>query len=538
MRAMFVVAALGLAAAAPAQAQVAPEYFKLPSTISGIETTQLAVGGDGAVYFGAKAPTGDLPLLGRLDPAQASPGTSNGVTGLPTPARTNGGSGPILIRDVVYTPKSKFVWFTRSDGKVVRWDGSTMQGVSVTGDVDTWGAAPDADGGVWVAEHGAGNASSNWKGNRLARISPNLGLQELTDIAHQPGFDELHYDSKPRGVASTPDGTPWFVQYDAGHGYRIATPGGSGYLEYRPPCVAAPPGCSGSSSGPSLSDVTVAPDGAVWYTNELTRSVGRLVPGVSVAEYRLADMDLALGGGLPRAITTSGDGTLWLAVYGGTFSGTAANALVQINPGDLTKTIYKTGAGMAPGALATDAKGNVWFSGGGFQNDQQIGRLAVGGTTITEPPVGGGGGGGETPVTPISQRPGPQPTALTPAVATHAEISQFKVSGDTVSANQICVGPPSDPCSLVYLLQTHEYVKGFPGTKANASAAKLTTIGQLKVTLKGGQSKKVTIKLNAKGKKLRKKLKSFKATLTVTQTVKGTKKPKQVLKKNLTFKRG
>ena len=40
----------------------------------------------------------------------------------------------------------------------------------------------------------------------------------------------------------------------------------------------------------------------------------------------------------------------------------------------------------------------------------------------------------------------------------------------------------------------------------SAAAKKLTTIGQLKVTLKGGQSKKVTIKLNAKGKKLRKKI--------------------------------
>ena len=47
----------------------------------------------------------------------------------------------------------------------------------------------------------------------------------------------------------------------------------------------------------------------------------------------------------------------------------------------------------------------------------------------------------------------------------------------------------------------------------SAAAKKLTTIGQLKVTLKGGQNKKVTIKLNAKGKKLRKKM-AFKATLT------------------------
>ena len=43
------------------------------------------------------------------------------------------------------------------------------------------------------------------------------------------------------------------------------------------------------------------------------------------------------------------------------------------------------------------------------------------------------------------------------------------------------------------------------------------------MTLKGGQSKKVTVKLNRKGLKLLKKLKKFKATLTVTQSRKGAK---------------
>ena len=57
------------------------------------------------------------------------------------------------------------------------------------------------------------------------------------------------------------------------------------------------------------------------------------------------------------------------------------------------------------------------------------------------------------------------------------------------------------------------------------------------MTLKGGQKAKVTVKLNGLGKKLFKKKKRFKATLTVTQTVKGVKKPKTILKKNVTFRR-
>ena len=68
-----------------------------------------------------------------------------------------------------------------------------------------------------------------------------------------------------------------------------------------------------------------------------------------------------------------------------------------------------------------------------------------------------------------------------------------------------------------------------------AAAKKKTTIGKATVTLKGGQKKKITVKLNAKGRKLLKK-QGFKATLTVTQSQNG-KKPKTILKKNLRFKR-
>src|SRR5262249_16455052 len=98
-----------------------------------------------------------------------------------------------------------------------------------------------------------------------------------------------------------------------------------------------------------------------------------------------------------------------------------------------------------------------------------------------------------------------------------------------------CVGPPQDRCSLVYLIQTHEYVTGFPGVKGSAKP-KLTTIGKATVNLSGGQSKKVTVKLNAKGRKLLKKLKAFKATLTVTQARNGAK-PKTVLKKGVKFRK-
>ena len=125
------------------------------------------------------------------------------------------------------------------------------------------------------------------------------------------------------------------------------------------------------------------------------------------------------------------------------------------------------------------------------------------------------------------------------SVAT-AKVTDPTVHGDSLSANQICVGPPQDRCSLVYLIQTHEYVTGFPHSGQAFAAAKpktkLVTIGKATVSLAGGQSKKVTIKLNAAGKKLLKKTKQLKSTLTVTQSVNGGK-AKTVLKRSVTFKR-
>ena len=169
------------------------------------------------------------------------------------------------------------------------------------------------------------------------------------------------------------------------------------------------------------------------------------------------------------------------------------------------------------------AKGTVWFTRhrrrGGARSAGSPWRRRRRRRPDADPdPDGGGGDGASARHDPGRPPPGAHVT-LTPVTIGDARPSPTRrCKGDSISANQICVGPPQDRCSLVYLIQTHEYVTGFPGTKGHAAKAKkLTTIGKATVTLKGGQYKKVTVKLNAKGQKLRKK-KAFKATLTVTQS--------------------
>ena len=543
------VAAALLAVAAPAaHAGVATQYFKMPAGADRAGSG-LAVAPDGTVFFGADNYFSEAPPIGRLDPAQAAPGTANGMTTVNTtdnPAI----SGSAIFRDFSFSAKDQALYWTRSDNTVGKLVGNTATRVNVP--VAPWGIVAAPDGGAWMTEYGTGAQTPNpadRAGSRIARVGSGLGLSELPNLQSYSGtYIDSRFDAQPRGITVAADGSPWFAEASPGNpGYRIGhVSGANSYVEYSAPCGAGSP-CSGSNTGTGLTDVAVDPSGAIWYTNELKRVITKMIPGVTQTEYPLSGLGgVALGAGTPRSIATGADGYIWAAVSGG-YASPGANAILRINPTSLATTVYVLGAANQPYTIAPDtARGNVWFTGSEGTGGTSLGRLAgVDGVVDPGPGpspggAGGGDGGGDTTtpiVTPVVAPPTPTvTTTLQPGQTATASVSNPVVSGDSISANQICVGPPQDRCSLVYLIQTHEYVTGFPGTHGYmAKAKKLTTIGTLKVTLKGGQKKKVTIKLNSKGRKLRKKM-AFKATLTVTQSVNGAK-PKQILKKNLKFKK-
>jgi streptogramin lyase len=538
------LAVVGLALA-PAAARADTAYFTLPSELKGI-SGGLAIAPDGIVFFGAGDGFMDTPPIGRLDPALAAAGTSAGITGITTP--DGPGCCASIFRDMSWSTKDSRLYWTRSDSLV----GTVKDGVvaSKVLPASPWGIAAAPGGGAWLSEYSASNVGPAYAGNRVAMVSPDFGLNEAPNLALQGGrttLDALRYDAKPKGIAVAADGKPWFAEADAGNpGYRIGTTGGSTYTEYSGPCVGASP-CSGSFTGQGITDVATGQDSSVWYTNQITKSLGHLVPGGAQTEYSLNTMAPGLAAGAPQSITAASDGSLWLAVFG-SFGAPGANAIVHIVPGagpaNPTATVYKLGAANSPLEVAPDNHGNVWFTGSAGAGGGPIGRIGdvpVGPGTGTPTDPGTGtptDPGTTTPVTIPTTVPTSTPPAvtLTPSTVGTPRITDPTVHGDSVNANQICVGPPQDRCSLVYLIQTHEYVTGFPGTHGSmAKAKKLTTVGTLEVTLKGGQKKKVTIKLNSKGKKLRKKM-AFKATLTVTQAINGFK-PKTILKKNLKFRK-
>jgi len=189
-----------------------------------------------------------------------------------------------------------------------------------------------------------------------------------------------------------------------------------------------------------------------------------------------------LGAGVPRTIKRAADGTLWIAVSGG-FSAPDANVVIKINPTDLTKTVFPFGAALQPFEVAPDTKGNVWVS-GSPQTAAGAWLARLPGVIGAQPGPAPADPGNPAPVVTPAPTPVPSGTTLTPGVTAVATISKPTVSGDAINANQICVGPPQDKCSLVYLIQTHEYVTGFPGVKGSAAKVKTFTIGKKTVTFK------------------------------------------------------
>jgi streptogramin lyase len=544
---MIVTGVVWLCMATGAAADPAPELFNLPTGYNA--GTGIAPASDGTVWFAAN-PTTPNPALGRLDTAQAAAGTANGMTTYPTPLLSSSCCAN-QMRSVAYDPKYNRVWFVQNDGIVGSGNPPLMQpgasnGIQATllSTVTTSGPyspslldiAVAPDGLAWFTENSSYNVSP-YPGGRIASVGSGLGVTESDNIALQNGqtsLNSLRYDSKPAGITTAPDGTPWFVESDPGNpGYRIARASGRGYVEYPiQPCVGTP--CSGSYTGTGPTDVAVALDGSIWFTNQLRNEVGRLDTNAGTfTNYSLPAIDPGLANGQARAISVAQDGTLWVAEYGG-ISDANANAIVRIVPTQPTPTatVFHLGSAGYPFAVAPDTRGNVWFSLATLTAPGKIGRLAgvVGAAPASPPPPG------------TSTAP-PGATTVTPASVGRARIGNPKGDGGSVTVDQICVGPPHDRCSLVYIISAHEYVTGFPGTHSRAASvdrakkkARPVILGQRSVTLRGGQHRKVTITLNAKGRKLLKSKGRLQVYFTATQA-QANGKPKRVKQTKMTLKR-
>ncbi|HEY0280445.1 MAG TPA: hypothetical protein VGC32_19430 [Solirubrobacterales bacterium] len=558
---VLAIAALAVLLPASAGADPAPEYFPLPQARP--IGAGMTVDASGNIWFGVQGPTtATAAPLARLMPSALTPGTSNGIEYFPTPEVENEPCCAKLMRDVAFDPINGRVWFVTSTGAVgygvpsLMSAGTTsgIQRATTPGTPDLGGVAIDPTGVAWFTENSSNNVGPAYAGNRIAHVDSSLAIQQYPDLWHQPGHtDESRYAAEPAGVTIGKEGAPWFAEADSGlAGYRLAKAVAGEYQEYLlKPCEPTQP-CSGSYTDTGPLSVATAPDGSIWFTNVIKNTFGKFDPQTSTfTQYSLPGIDSRLAGGEPRMIRAAPDGTLWLAERG-FVSHPLANALLRIVPTDPpTATVYELGSGHAPISLAADSSGNVWF-GVADTTPGAVGRLAG----VVGPGTGGGGsGGGSTPggdpsggstpgggsPTSTPATPPPGKIVVRPGTVGTAKVGETQVKGDSVTVRQLCIGPPSNPCAVVYLLDAGEYVTGFPGTRprafvARASGRKVRTVvvGSKSVSVPGGSSADVVIKLNAKGRKILKRDGVLHVTLHVSQKMKKGK-PKVLKTQKVTF---
>lgn len=548
--------ALGLALAtclpATAGAAVAPEYFTLPA---GYDASSWGVTADeqGNVWFGGKAPNHPrpsdpaeqqpTPALLRLVPAQAVPGTSNGITGYPTPEDAAVTCCGNQLRSVVYNVTDHKLYWVRSDGHLGWGDPATFQPGGSTGmftyrlpgNQDLWDVAAAQGPGVWFTEHSYSNVGPAFYGDRIAFSTGGAPL-EGPNVAIQDGNTAINgqrYAAQPAGIAVDGSGRPWFVEENpGGPGYRIATWSGTGshYDEYLLCATPVPSPCSGSNTGIGLSDVAAGGDGGLWFTDVLKKEFGRFDPDThQFTRYTMASIGLPQGE--PRKLASAPDGSVWMTSYqslGGTSS-----ALVRIVPPAVPGqqpgySVFPLGGTTALG-VGVDRAGSVWFTTSTSGTSTKVGRLADVVGVPAGPPAPGPAA---APVPPVVT----QPTAvLTPATAGTARLEPPQVGNGAINTNQICVGPPEAKCSVIYMVREHEYVTAFPSAKKKAKKKKPRTLATKAVTLKGGESREVTIKLNKLGMRILKGQGKVKVDYVVTQKLAGGK-TKTLSRKTLTMR--
>jgi streptogramin lyase len=545
-----------LACGAPAARAATPDYFTFPAGYS-VDDWGVTADGAGNVWFTAKGPTHvstvsatqPTPSLARLIPAQASPGTSNGIAFFPLPDPTPVNCCANQVKAVTFNPKDGKLYYVRNDGGIgygtpAALVPGTTTGLTVTtlpAYQDMLDVAPSPAGGVWFTEYGGLSNTAPFYGNRIAYYNGGPPL-EGPNIAIQDGNTQLNdqrYDAKPSGIAVEPGGRPWFVEEEPGlPGYRVATYSGTGshYDEYLvTPCAASPP-CSGSNTGTGLTDVTIAPDGGIWFTNVLKRTFGRFDPStLTMVQYTMASIAPALASSTPRQITTAPDGTLWMTAIQSGYN-QPGNALVRIVPSATPTVSFTSLDNLSPPlGIAADNAGNIWFGVSSVSPPSKVGRLA--GVVGVTPAPATPDPGQPAPATPAPAPPVVPPNqsiVLKPATIGTAKLDPPQTGNGAVNTNQICVGPPEARCSLVYLIKEHEYVTGFPSS-VNKKKHLPRVLGTKTVTLHGGQHAKVTVKLNSLGKRILKGKHKLKIVFTATQKL-ANGKTKTITKKTLTLR--
>lgn len=309
----------------------------------------LAVDAEGHIWFTEM--NGDK--IGRLDPAEAKPGTAKGIIEYDLPR-------PYSEPNDIMVARSGMIWFSEMGGnRIGRLDPAT--GKITEYSIPTAKSEPHnlveaADGAIWFVE---------FEANKIARLDPKDGaIQEFAVNAGHPhdlviqgnriwfsqggkfwaqiffnkmvSFDMKTHalkeivippeNSVPHGVTLDAAGRVWFTQFFAQKISRMEPAGAASpkIVDYLIP---------GKGKGPH--DIAVDDkNGRVWFVLNHAGSVGRLDlsrarPGTSEG---MDEFKIPTPGSHPNALALDSQGHVWFTEMGEYFRGKYQNKIGRLIP--------------------------------------------------------------------------------------------------------------------------------------------------------------------------------------------------------------
>jgi streptogramin lyase len=225
------------------------------------------------------------------------------------------------------------------------------------------GPGPNAlSNGFSITEHTVPTASSypldivvDHNGNGWFTEWGTAGLK-IGEMSPSGTFSEFPLQTQPESITIASDGAVWFTEPDAEKIGRITLIGG--LAEFPVSGHGAP------------EDITAGPDGRLWFTLTLDNQGGGNQIGAMTTSGILTTFTLPHSASQPNGITTGPDGLLWFTEIKGNRIGriTTSGAITEFN--------IPT-AGSDPVDIVTGPDGRLWFT---EKKGQKIGRITTTGT--------------------------------------------------------------------------------------------------------------------------------------------------------------
>jgi len=374
---------------------------------------QIVTGSDGALWY-----TSVDNSIGRI--------TTAGVV------TTFTGPGVSRPSGIVAGPDGA-VWFTNSTGNSI--GRITPSGtISITTDPSI--AQPQritlgADGALWFTNTAQGRYS-------IGRITTSGVVSAFTDASIV----------NPAGIATGADGNVWFVD------------------NYRTVSRITPTGTVTAFSLPDPQtiggSIAAGPDGSLWF-NTLYGRIGRITTTGTVTIF--PDFQINCSTGYYKCAMTGGpDGAVWFTNY-------SSNSIGRVSATD-SVTIYG-GAVRPSGPMISGPDGALWFANGGT-----IGRLTTDGTVTNYPipsasKIAGIATGPDGKIW-FTNSNGDTTGDFIGRMATDGSVTEFK-DPSLSGPNGITVGPDG----ALWFTNYGNLSLGYPETPSTSSIGRITTSGTI-----------------------------------------------------------